>query len=172
MNRSILALLSLALTGCASTHKPKLHGDLFSELAAGDRVHIRFGSMGCFHSYGYDFDFERSAATTVRITSLSRSWSAATKSFEYRSPKQLGTLTLTSRDISGLDGLVRYYRTHPGGACTTMDDITIEHFRRSYGPSAPAMATEHYLDLSCATSELPGVTTLPSLAKRLDPKSQ
>jgi len=171
MIRSILILLSVLLTSCASTHQPRSRGDLFSELSPGDRVHIRFASMGCFHSYGYDFDFERGAATTVRVTSLKRSYNEAAKEFAYTSPKRLGTLTLTSRDISGLDRLVRYYRTHPRGMCTTVDDVTIEHFRRIWGPSAPAIATEHYLDLSCATDDLPGITTLDSLAKRLDPKA-
>ena len=124
--------------------------------------------MGCFHHFGYDFHFERSATTTVRISSRS----AMAGTIELHSPKPIGTLTLTPRDIAGLDRLVRFYRTHAGGLCTTKNDITIEHFFRIYGPAAPAIATEHYLDLSCATDEIPGVTTLPSLAERLEPKSR
>jgi hypothetical protein len=168
MNRAILGL-TLVLAGCASMHQPKRSGILFSELQSGDRVHICFASTGCFHSNDYDFEFKRGGATTVRVASLSRSsWNAARKSFQYHSPKRLGTLTLTPREIAGLDRLVRFYRTHPDASCTTTDDITIEHFKRIYGPSSPAIASEHYLDGSCEADKLPGVTTLPSLAKRLE----
>ena len=170
MNRAILALFLSVLAGCASTHQPKLRGNLFSELEPGDRIHVRFASKGCFLSSDYDFEFARDTSTTVRVTSLTRTRSAAKKSFDYHSPKRLGTLTLTPRDITGLDRLIRFYRTHTVGGCTTTEDILIEHFRHIYGPTAPAMATEHYIDLSCATYGLSGVTTLPSLAERLEPK--
>ena len=167
-----LALLTFAFAGCASTHQPKLRGNLFAELQPGDRIHVRFSSAGCFHCIDYDLEFERGTSTTVRVASLSRSWNATKRKLEYHSPKRLGTLTLTTRDISGLDRLIRYYRTHPIGGCTTIDDITFEHFRRSYGPTAPPIATEHYIDASCAADEISGVTSFASLATRLEPKAQ
>jgi len=172
MKRAIFAILILAFAGCAGTHLPKRSGNLFSELQPGDRVHIRFASTGCFHSNDYKFEFERGDATTVRVAALSRSWNAGRKSFDYHSPKQLGTLTLTPRDISGLDRLVRFYRTHPEGGCTTTDDVTIEHFQHFNDPASPAIATEHYVDDSCDTYRLHGLTTLPSLANRLERKTQ
>jgi hypothetical protein len=52
------------------------------------------------------------------------------------------------------------------------DDIIIEHFRGSLGPTAPPIALEHYLDLSCAADDVPGVTTFPALAQRLQAKSE
>ena len=106
-----------------STISSAVNNTLGAPTIYGDRIHIRFASMGCFHSFAYDFEFERGATTTVRVTSLGRSWSAPKKSFEYHSPKRLGTLTLTPRDISGLDQLVRFYRTHPEGGCTTSNDL-------------------------------------------------
>ena len=154
LKRAIPVLVALMFAGCASTRWPKQHGDLFSELSTGERVHILFSSKGCFHEYTYDFDFERGATTTVRITSPEGS------------PGHPRTLTLSPRDISGLDRLVRFYRTHSGGGCTTVDDIIIEHFRGGSGSSMPATATEHYRDASRGTHDLPGVTTLSSLAGR------
>ena len=170
MNRAILLLLIITLSGCASVHHPKRKGNLFAELLSGDRVHIRFQSGGCFHHYVYDFEFERSSATTVRIASLSSSWNTTKKAVQYHSPKQLGTLTLTPSDIAGLDRLMRYYHTHPTGACTTIDDIAIEHFDRFGGSTA--IASEHYIDDSCGLWSLPRVTTLTSLVERLKPKPQ
>ena len=174
MNRtlSVLVTLTLALAGCAGTHQQKSGGNLFSELQPGDRVHIRFASQGCFHSNAWDFEFERGSATTVRVASFRGSWDAARKSMQYRSPRPLGTLTLAPHDIAGLDRLVRFYRTHPDGYCTTVDDITIEHFQRPNGPGSTASAREHYIDSSCKSYDVPGVTTLPSLAKRLEPKAR
>jgi hypothetical protein len=169
---ALFSLVCFALAGCANTHSSKNRGNVFSELRPGDRISVRFGTIGCFHSGAYGFEFERGTANTVRVSSLSRTWSAAKNAFRYHTPKPLGTLTLTQRDLSGLDRLIRFYRTHPNGACTTSDDIIIEHFWRSLGPTAPPIASEHYLDLSCAAADLPGVTTFPALAERLQRKPQ
>jgi hypothetical protein len=171
MNRAIPAFLTLVLAGCAGTHQPKRRGNLFSELQPGERVHIRFLSTGCFHNDAYDFDFERDGATTVRVAAVSRSCNAVGKSMPYRAINPLGTLILTPRDISGLDRLIRFYRTHPAGGCTTRDDITIDHFRWIHRPDSPAIASEHYIDASCDTDDLPGVRTLSSLARRLEAKT-
>jgi hypothetical protein len=172
LRTALFSLLCLALAGCASTRSRKNAGNVFSELRSGDRISVRFGTIGCFHSAAYGFDFERGTATSVRVSALSRTWSAAKNAFQYHSPKPLGTLSLTQRDLSGLDRLIRFYRTHPQGACTTSDDIIIEHFRSSLGPAAPPIALEHYLDLSCAADDLPGVITFSALAQRLQSKPQ
>jgi len=156
----------MALVGCASARQEQRHGNLFSELQPGERITIRFTSQGCFHYFGYDFEFARNGTTTARITPVECRLSTAGHSNDYHTRQSLGTLTLTSTEISGLDRLVRFYRTHPKRRCTTVDEITIKHLR---GKSV--IATENYIDASCDTYNLRRVTTLPSLVKRIESDS-
>ena len=164
-----LALLASLFVGCASVPPPE---KLFSQLQPGDRIHVHFRSIGCLHNVAYTFDFERGARTTVRIASLGRAWSPLTPDFDTQSPHLLGTLTLSPRDIRGLDRLVQFYRTHPDGFCSTAEEITIKYPTYRNDHSDAVILTERYTDLSCDSYHLPGLTTLPSLAQRLERRSE
>jgi hypothetical protein len=60
MKRIAVAVLSM-IASCAVT----LAGSApFSELQAGDRLHVSYHSRGCFHDRKYEIDFER--AESVR----------------------------------------------------------------------------------------------------------
>jgi len=163
-----LALLTSLFAGCASTPPPE---NLLSELHPGDRIHVHFRSVGWQHNVAYTFDFQRGARTTVRIASLGRAWSPYTPGFDTQPPHLLGTLTLSPRDIRGLDRLWQFYRTHPDGFCSTVDDITIKYPAYRDDHSEPVIVTERYTDLSGDTFRLPGLTTLPALARRLEWRS-
>ncbi len=164
MTRFLAAFLVLVLAGCASTPKPSAGGRLFSELRAGERLHVRYASNGCFHRYAYGFEFERSTAMTVRIASLSPTWSWSLAPEDDRPPTPLGTLTLSRRDVSGLDRLLRAYRASPGASSTTIDNIMLERF------NAGDVVThrESFLNSAPAVEKVFGVTTLPSLVRRLE----
>ncbi len=162
-----LALVASLFVGCASTPPPPPER-LFSELQPGDRIHVHFRSTGCLHNVAYAFDFERGARTTVRIASLGRAVSPITLDIEDQVPHPLGTLTLSARDIRGLDRLVQFYRTHPDGFCSTAEYITIQYPTYRDDHSDAVILTERYTDLSCDTFRLPGLTTFPALARRLE----
>jgi hypothetical protein len=166
----ILAALASLFAGCASAPPPPPPPPehLFSELQPGDRIHVHFRSVGCYHNVAYTFDFERGARATVRIKSLGRAWSPVTPDFETQIPHLLGTLTLSARDLRGLDNLVQFYRTHPDGFCSTAEDITIKYPQYFEDRPEPVIVTERYTDLSCDNFRLPGLTTFPSLAQRLE----
>lgn len=163
MRSCLAALVAFALSGCATSRPSQPLGGPFSQLQPGEQIKIHFISQGCFRTVAYDFAFERNTATTVRIWSLKPSRNASTESLEYHALKPLGTLTLTSRDIQGLDRLIRFYQSHPEGRCTTVDKITISHIR-----DGRVIAENHYVDQSCDASNSRHITALPSLVRRLE----
>jgi hypothetical protein len=173
LNMACLAALGALLVSCAAPPPPPPPPEhLFSELRPGDRIHVHFRSDGCLHNVAYSFDFERGARTTVRIASLGRAWSPITPNFDDQVPHFLGTLTLSQRDIRGLDNLVNFYRGHPDGYCSTAEHIAFEYPQYVEEGHDPRVVTERYTDLSCDNLRLPGLTTLPSLARRLERRDE
>ena len=113
-----------------------------SQLQPGDRLHVSYHSRGCFHDRKYEIDFERAGSVTARSSGH--------------------TVTLSPKEVSGLDKLFQFYRSRPRGGCTTQDDISITEFR-----SGQKLSSEHYVDGSCATHEMKDVTHLYEIAKKL-----
>ena len=129
-------LLGLCGSGAAFARSPSL-----AQLAPGDRIHVAYHSRGCFHDRTYDIDFQRGASVTARASRR--------------------IVTLSPREVDGLDRLA-FYRSRPRGGCTTQDDITISIFRRG-----EPVSREHYVDRSCATYQMKGVTRFYEIAKKL-----
>jgi hypothetical protein len=115
---------------------------LLSQLRPGERVHISYHSRGCFHDRSYEFDFERKGSVTVRSSGH--------------------VVPLTSQEIAGLDKLIAFYRSRPGGGCTTQGEIVISDFR-----DRQQISSEHYVDGSCATYEMKDITRFYEIAKKL-----
>jgi hypothetical protein len=113
-----------------------------SQLAPGDRLHVAYHSRGCFHDRKYDIDFERGPSVTARASGR--------------------TVTLSPQEIAGLDKLLEFYRSRPRGGCTTHDKIAISHFR-----AGKEISSEQYVDGSCATYQMKGVTRFYEIAKKL-----
>lgn len=155
--------LSFALTAAVFALEPKATRNLFSTLQPEEHLAIRFTSFGCFHSLAYDFKFTRdNTGTYARISKLDPSWNDKTKSREFRTQEVLGTLKLTSREIDGLDRLIRFYRSNTRGGCTTVDEVRLTLFR-----GTESIATENHRDASCTTHRRSDLTTLLSLTNRL-----
>jgi hypothetical protein len=91
-----------------------------------------------------------------------------TPDLEEQVPKSLGSLTLTEREVRGLDRLMELYRRHPQGSCSTADHIVVKYPRYFAGHARPMIITERFDDLSCDSYRLPGLTNFPSLAQRLE----
>jgi hypothetical protein len=121
-----------ALAGCGA----------LSHLQQGDQLHVSYQSHGCFHEQKYEIDFERSASVTARSAGR--------------------TITLSPKEVAGLDRLFQFYRSRPSGGCTTRDDISISQFR---GPQK--ISSERYVDGSCATYKMKDVIRLYEIAKKL-----
>ena len=113
-----------------------------SQLQPGDRIHVSYGSRGCFHDRKCEIDFER--GTSVTAHSAGRS------------------VTLSAREIQGLDRLIQFYRSRPVGGCTTEDEITITWFR-----DRQKIASERYVDRSCATYQMKDVMRFYEIATKL-----
>lgn len=137
----------------------------FSSLPATDTLEVRFTSSGCFHFYTFDFLFHRGAASSVTVVSVTQQWSVKKKKYIDKSREKLGNVQLTDADLKGLDELLNFYRSQPGGGCTTVDHITVSQLR-----DGKAVATEQFVDGSCATHRTNSFTTLPEIAQRLERK--
>ena len=133
---------AILFTLCSSVSALADDSVLLSHLQPGDRLHVAYHSRGCFHDRTYDIDFARGASVTA--TSSGR------------------VITLSAREVSGLDRLLVFYRSHPSGGCTTEDEISISHFREGHEVSA-----DHYVDGSCATGRMKDVTRLYEIAQKL-----
>jgi hypothetical protein len=91
-----------------------------SQLQPDERLHIAYYSRGCFHDRKYEIDFERGKSVIARNSGR--------------------TITLSAREVAGLDNLIDFYRTRPSAGCTTEDKITISLFRDGLKTSG-----EHYI---------------------------
>ena len=72
------------------------------------------------------------------------------------------TVTLSPREVAGLDKLFQFYSSRPRGGCTTQDDIGISQFR-----SCQKISSEHYVDGSCASYQMKDITRFYEIAKKL-----
>lgn len=159
MKTTIIAFLffaSLALAGDPVS---------FQRLPARDSIHVTFTSSGCFHSATYEFDFQRAATVTAKVTQVERRWNEAQKRYEEAKRIPLGTVTLSEAEIAGLDRLFTFYRSKKPGGCTTIDRITATQ------KSGDAVkTTESFTDETCETHGMKNLTLLPSIAAKLRPK--
>jgi len=162
MKTAILAFLYLATVAFAETPIS------LQQLPTGDKVKVTFSSSGCFHRYTYEFEFQRSTTITAKVRRLEDRWNDSTQKHETIRRISLGTATLTPAELAGLDRLLAFYRSKRGGACTTVDQITLQQ------TSGTAIkATESYTDATCASYTFAnrGFTSFPSIAKKVDPKA-
>jgi hypothetical protein len=113
-----------------------------SQLQPGERVHMSYHSRGCFHDRNYEIDFERTTAVIARSSDRS--------------------VSLSPKEVAGLDKLFQFYSSRPRGGCTTQDDISISQFR-----GGQKVSSEHYIDGSCATHQMKDVTYFYDIAKKL-----
>jgi hypothetical protein len=139
----------------------------FQQLPAGDSIHVTFTSSGCFHYETYEFDFQRAATVTAKVTQVEHRWNEAKKRNEEAKRTPLGTVTLTEAEIAGIDRLFRFYRSNKNGGCTTVDRITA-----TQTSGKAVTATEFFNDASCATYDMKNLTRLPSIAAKLKPRSK
>jgi hypothetical protein len=115
---------------------------LLSQLQPGERVHVAYRSRGCFHDRKYDIDFQRGGSVTARSAGHA--------------------VTLSAREIKGIDKLFQFYRSKPRRGCTTQDDISISQFS-----GTEKISSEHYVDGSCGTYQIKNITRFYEIAKKL-----
>lgn len=44
----------------------------FQQFPAGDSIHVQFASRGCFHDQMFEFNFQRAARVTAKVTEVER----------------------------------------------------------------------------------------------------
>ena len=161
MKTTILAFLLSAPFALAGTPVT------FQQLPVGDSIHVTFTSTGCFHYETYEFDFQRAATVTVKVTQVEHRWNEAKKRQEEAKRTSLGTVTISEAEIAGIERLFTFYRSKKDGGCTTVDRIT------AIQTSGKAVkATESFTDETCATYDMKNLTRLPSIAAKLKPKTE
>ena len=133
--RAALLILCSSATALAGTVS-------LSQLQPGDQLHVSYRSRGCFHDRKYEIDFERGTSVTAR--SVGRS------------------VTLSPREVDGLDRLIRFYRSRPVGDCTTQDDISITWFR-----NGRKITSGRYVERSYATYEMKNITRFSEIGTKL-----
>ena len=141
----------------------------FQELSAGDTIHVKFTSSGCFGVAAYEFEFQREKTFTVKVTEIEYHLKVGNSEARLEPGKRisLGTANLTDAEIAGLDRLFMFYRFKQPGRCTTVDEISAT---KKSGEAVKA--TESFTDESCAIFDMSNLTLLPSIAAKLKPTTK
>jgi hypothetical protein len=135
---------------------------VFSDLQAGEEMKVDFNSTGCFHQQTYKLSFRRQSEVVVSATTFEFVRSEDSSVITATNETALGQVTLSGTDLTGLDKLLRFYRSGRSGGCTTSDRIIVCRLR-----DGKIVATEHFKDDSCATYEMKELLTMPSLISRI-----
>jgi len=139
-------------------------GDLwFSQMEEGDRIEMTEHSKGCFHdSTSYYEVQKKSGAYTFSAYAIAWDDSSPAK---IKAKKTVGSTILTSKEVEGLDRLLKFYRGKKKVSWTTQVTLLLEFFERDR-----RIDVESLLDESGGYG-LDGkkdVTTLRSLAQRFE----
>ncbi len=135
----------------------------FTALPEGAELEMVYASTGCFHAVQYELKFLRSPELEVRIVQVESEWSVVKQAHGATNRVELGKLKLTKADEEGLDRLMKFYRSKPGGGCTTVNFITV-----SQRQAGTVIATEQFTDKSCSHRD--DVTWVTDLVRRLQVK--
>ena len=132
---------------------------LFSELPKGDEIRLIYKTQGCFGGGTCELLFENRTNVSATFWYF-QGPSEATKVLG-------GSISLSEADLRGLDKLLWFYRSNPGGDCTTVDEIKVTHLRKK-----EILATEQFTDRSCShlfsRPEVEGVLTIGTLISKMD----
>jgi hypothetical protein len=161
MTIAVLAILSLLAAASAAE---KLDG--FVKLTSADTLQMRYTSGGCFHFYTYELTFARTPNPNVSVVAVRLELDGPDPGARYRDAerRELGQLPLSKSDLAELDTLLGFYRTNRIGGCTTCDQIRISRIH-----DGKVIATEHFVDASCAVCDgrVKGALSIDSLVQRL-----
>lgn len=122
-----VAIASLA-TACFALDAKK-PGRSVSALEANQAVRIVFHSKGCFNDQSYTLKLNGETLDKVLISG----------------PDRKGTAPITDKERKDLDKTLEFYRSKPGGECTTTDSITV--YWTKYG--VPVLR-ESFEDSTCS----------------------
>jgi hypothetical protein len=131
----------------------------FSRLGPGEVLRVHFKSSGCFHNDAYDLVFWKGPRLTVRVSGVE--YGVIRSLARDRFPRSLGTLALSDSEAAGLDSLLGFYRSRPGGGCTTADRVEVVYLR-----DGATAASETFVDGSCAIQARKGVVSFRQLIGR------
>lgn len=95
----------------------------------GDKVEITHTSVGCFHNETLFYEVRRSAGETI-FTQYAITWEKANPT-KIAEKKVLGEIKLTKSEVSGLDGLLRFFRGKKEANSTTQDSLLVEYYEGS-----------------------------------------
>lgn len=98
----------------------------FSEMENGDRVEVTEHSTGCFHNWTHYFEIRRSD-DSFSFTQYEITWDKSNPP-QVAEKKTLGTITLSKKDVEGLDALLKFYRGKKEGGSTTFTSLVVEYF--------------------------------------------
>jgi hypothetical protein len=156
-------LLALLLFGTVSFAGPLVS---FERLPAGDTIHVSYTSQGCFHSFTFEFLFQRGKTMTVEVTRIEPRWDQDDKPLE---PERivLGTIPLSETEVAGLDRLLVYYRAMHRGGSTTVDYVKV-----TQKDGKKQKASESFADDTSATHSMKELTLLRTLVSKFKSKAK
>lgn len=134
----------------------------FRQMRDGDTIRVIYSSVGCFHFETREFEFHGGKDVTAKIIRIDRRWNEDAKQREEPVKTPLGTVRVSEAELAGLDRLLAYYRSHPLGGCTTVDEIEVTHLRGDR-----TIATESFTDATCGTYERKDLTLFWDLVSKL-----
>ncbi|WP_144240962.1 hypothetical protein [Fimbriimonas ginsengisoli] len=104
-------------------------------------VVLDYRSRGCFRNVAFVFHFQRQPGTDGLKATVLR-----------RPGQRFGSVDLNRRQVRRLDHLLKYYREHDRGNCTTVDTIRVELRERGV-----TVRTESFVSAQCSLYDTPEI---------------
>jgi hypothetical protein len=161
--RTLLAIAGIIAFLCSSpAAEPKKQEDMLASLNADDSVLITFTNSGCFHHSSDTIYIQKNAGVTATaMIPMPADFDRMRNTTDLKAFPHTSA-TLTERAVKGLDNYVRYYRTDPGGGCTTVTTVTIRFFRKG-----KHVRTEEHWDATCSSVEIKNSVSVSQIHKSL-----
>lgn len=137
----------------------------FSKLPKGDTIRMIFRSQGCFGGGNYELVFKKTTNVLVTISALTIYPAYPDRPAQTNIITQVGEVNLTESELRGLDKLLAFYRSRPRGWCTTVDRIHLTQMREK-----EVIASEQFVDGSCASDRIEGIVTVWTLILKAMPQ--
>lgn len=122
-------------------------------LKANEKIVVTYSSSGCFHSFTKVYTISAGAEKTFEAEDLVQKWNQEKQKREVIEVVKQGSLSLSENEAVGLDLLFEFYRSNPGGGCTTVDSVQV-----TYRRDGREIGAESFIDGSCSRGGETGVS--------------
>jgi len=143
------------LTGCSESP----HLVHFSGLPPTDTLEVNFTSEGPNRHEVFRFEYRPGANPSMKVWVSEVDPDPKARGRVVEIP--LGGVQLSERELSGLDKLLKFYRSGPSNACTITEKVVVIRKRGDR-----VLGKESFTDRSCTAWIISGLTRFPQIAEK------